>query len=162
MEHNKTSKIIPQQLADMWNIDIATAQRMLSSLSYNNIRTPTTNNISRRYITLRLQKIYKQHGGYLEQFESDIFKSNVTSLRGNNYCVLFPKNANYTSGAAIKTKSEAPKALDHFLHEVGAPSQILTDGGKNYTLVNGGKYASDITFRKNCRNLIHLGKTPLN
>ena len=63
-------------------------------------------------------------------FASDTFLSNVTSLRGNKYIQLFCNRGNYNVCYPLKKKEHAHHALDRFLHEVGVPREILTDGAK--------------------------------
>ena len=84
--------------------------------------------IYRRFKTKVHQKRYNQLGGYLSKFASDTFKSNVISLQGNKYIQLFCNRGNYTVSYPIKSKKDAYQALDRFLHEVGVPTEMLTDG----------------------------------
>ena len=68
--------------------------------------------------------------GYLSKFCLDMFKSNINSIRGNNYFKPVCNRGSFITGTPIETKSQAPETLDIFLHDVGIPSEIMTDGAK--------------------------------
>ena len=61
-------------------------------------------------------------------FASDTFKASVKSTRGNLYCQHFCNRGNFNISYPIKEKSYAHHALDRFIHEVGVPIEMLTDG----------------------------------
>ena len=89
--------------------------------------------------TLAHQNRYKQLSGYLGGFCSDTFKSNVESSRGNKCMQLFCNRGNYVTAYPMKEKGHAHHALDRFLHEVGIPSEMMTDGVRELTLSEWGK-----------------------
>ena len=72
-------------------------------------------------------------------FASDTFKSNVISLRGNKYVQLFCNRGNYVASYPMKKKSHAFHTLERFLHEIGIPIELLTDGAKELILGEWGK-----------------------
>ena len=141
-----TSALSPESLCNKWKINLQTAKRTLECTSHNHIRSRNDGSITRRFKTSAHQKQYRQLSGYLGEFASDTFKSNVTSLRGNKYFQLFANKGNFTSGTAIKKKSDAPSALDRFLHDVGIPSQLLTDGAKELHLGQWGQTCQRFTI----------------
>ena len=52
---------------------------------------------------------------------------------------LFCNRANCCECHPIEQKEDAHHALDRFLHEVGVPSEMTTDGAKELTLAQWGK-----------------------
>ena len=127
-----------EKLAEMWHISIENAARTLRCTTMDRIRK-LRGNIHKRFKTKVHQKRYKQLGGYLAMFASDTFLSNVTSLRGNKYIQLFCNRGNYNVCYPLKKKEHAHHALDRFLHEVGVPREILTDGAKELIMAEWGK-----------------------
>ena len=145
--NSRTSKsTTPESLARLWRIDLPTAKRTMEATTQGHIQVPSTDLIDRQYKTRVHQKQYCQLGGYLGQFSSDIFTSNTTSIRGNNYFTLFANRCNFVSGSAMDKKSKAPDALDRFLHEVGIPTELTTDGGKELNLGRWGELCQRYTI----------------
>ena len=131
------SNITPEQLANMWNISVPAARDTLCSCTVDNIRQ-LKKGFSRQVKTRAHQRQYKQLGGYLGEFNSDTFKMNVKSTRGNNYVQLFTNKASFIQGYPMKSKSHANHALDRFIHEVGVPRSLMTDGAKELHLAEWG------------------------
>ena len=131
--HTRTSDITSEQLAKLWSISLDSAKRTLSATDQESLSV-LEGKITRRVKTKAHQRRYKQMGGYLGMFCTDTFKSNVTSLRGNKYIQLFCNRGNFNAAYPMKSKSHAPNALDRFLHEVGIPIEMLSDGAKELTL----------------------------
>ena len=71
---------------------------------------------------------YRQLGGFLGKFVSDIFHSKITSTRGNDYTTVFANRGNFTYSVPMEKKSKAHEALNRFLSVVGIPREMLTDG----------------------------------
>ena len=131
----------PEALSSLWGINLNDAVRTLRSTTQDSIRQ-LKGPISRRVKTKAHQRSYNQLAGYLGAFASDTFKANVLSLRGNKFTQLFTNRGNYVRSYPIQTKADAYKALDRFLHEVGIPHEILTDGAKELTKGEWGKTCS--------------------
>ena len=93
----------------------------------------------RRFKTLTHQRQYKQLGGYLGKFASDTFKANILSTQGSLYSQLFCNRGNFTCVVPISTKSDEYAALDKFIHHIGVPNELLTDGALELTKSNLGK-----------------------
>lgn len=138
IQHVAGREFTSSDLAKLWGISLESAKKTLDSTSQNYVRKLSVK-ISRRFKTTAHQRQYKQLGGYLSCFCSDTFKSNVESTRGNTYVQLFSNRGKFTSCYPIKSKSHAHHALDRFLHEVGIPSELLTDGAKELTQAEWGK-----------------------
>lgn len=148
--HVKGRKLTPGDLSKLWGIGLQNAKQTLDCTTQDYIRL-LDGPISRRVRTSAHQSRYNQLGGYLSNFYSDTFKANCVSLRGNLYSQLFCNRGNYTKCYNMKEKSHSHHALDSFLHEVGIPSAIHTDGTKELTLGQWGK-----TCRK---HRIHMSNT---
>jgi len=132
VSHNSQTTLTPEYLADKWGISLESAKRTITSTSHHSIRT-TIGPTSKRFRTRAHQSRYRQLGGYLSTFASDAFSSKVKSLRGNNYIQFFCNRANFVRSYPIKLKSHAYHSLDRFIHEVGVPTELLTDGAKELT-----------------------------
>ena len=74
------------------------------------------------------QRRYRQLWGHLSRFASDAFMSKVKSFRGNNYFQLFCNNGAFTKVYPMQGKKESHLALNRFLHKIGIPSELHTDG----------------------------------
>ena len=138
IKHTLRPGIDAEHLAELWSTTITNAACTLKCTDIDRARE-IKGNIHRRFKTKAHQRRYKQLGGYLAHFASDTFKSNVTSIRGNKYVQLFCNRANFCASYPIKKKSDAYHALDRFLHEVGVPHEMLTDGALELTMAEWGK-----------------------
>lgn len=137
VSHDVRPDMDAEKLASLWHISLENAARTLRCTDMDRIRK-LKGKIHKRFKTKMHQKRYKQLGGYLALFASDTFKSNVISLRGNKYVQLFCNRGNYTVSYPMKSKSHAYHALERFLHEVGIPVEMLTDGAKELILAEWG------------------------
>jgi hypothetical protein len=138
MRHSSSKDITPEFLSDLWNISLEAAKRTLQSTTHDSIRI-LRGRIHRRVKTRAHQNRYKQLGGYTSSFCSDTFKSHVRSIRGNKYVQLFCNKGLYVRCYPMKQKGHAHYALDRFIHEVGIPTEILTDGAKELILSEWGR-----------------------
>ena len=138
IKHTSHGELTPEYLSKLWSISIENAKRTLRATTQESIRI-LQGKITRRVRTRAHQNRYCQLRGYLGRFASDTFKSNVKSLRGNTYVQLFCNRGNYSKCFAMKKKEDAHHALDRFIHEVGVPHEILTDGALELTKAEWGK-----------------------
>ena len=136
--HTAKGSLSPQLLSKTWRIGLEVAKQTLSATTQEHIRI-LKGKISRRVRTKAHQSRYNQLGGYLANFASDTFKSKVKSTRGNNYTQLFCNRGNYVKSYPMKSKEDSHHALDRFIHEVGVPREMLTDGAKELIYANWGK-----------------------
>ena len=128
----------PEKLSATWRISLSDARRTIDTTTRNSIME-NHKKLTRRYKTHAHQRRYRQLSGYLGQFASDTFNAKVPSIRGNEYAQLFSNRGNFVKSYPIKNKSDAHHALDRFLHEVGVPSEMLTDGAKELHLAQWGE-----------------------
>lgn len=147
INHQRGRSTRPEELARLWNIGLPEAKRTLESTTQDYIRY-VNGKISRRVKTHAHQNRYRQLSGYLSTFCSDTFKSNVTSLRGNKYTQLFCNRGNYVTAYPMKEKGHANLSLDRFIHEVGIPSEMMTDGAKELTVSDWGKTCQRYKIRQ--------------
>lgn len=85
------------------------------------------------------QRRYQQVDGHLGRFSSNTFFSTCKSLRGNNCFQLFINRAAYTKAYSMESKADAHFTLNRFIHEVGVPTELHTDGSKEQALNNWRK-----------------------
>ena len=81
------------------------------------------------------QRRYRKLWGHLSRFSTDTFQSKVKSLRGNKYFQLFCNQGTFTKAYPVKSRKVAYLALDKFLHEIGVPSELHSDGAEE--LIHG-------------------------
>ena len=127
ISHLNNGKFKAEDLANLWGIGTNAAQRTLNATTQLATRH-LNGRVSKRVRTRMHQRRYRQLWGHLSRFSSDTFKSKVKSLRGNNYFQLFCNNGAFTKIYSMKGKKESHLALNRFLHEIGVPSELHTDG----------------------------------
>ena len=134
-----SKQLTPEYLSRLWNITLKDAQLTIQATTQNSIRS-NEGIRSKRLKTLPHQKLYRQLSNeYLGKFASDTFFSNVVSLRGNSCVQLFVNRGNFCKSYPMQKKSQAHRALDRFFHEVGVPSELLTDNASEITVGKWGK-----------------------
>ena len=72
--------------------------------------------------------------GYLGCFATDTFKANVKFIDDYNLITLFCNRGNYSECYPVLEKSDAHHTLCRFIHEVGVPEEMLSDGAKELHL----------------------------
>ena len=127
--HTSHGTLNPSFLSKFWDIPLVDAKRTLTSTEYQSVSIPEGNLTRRRRLGYN-RRDYRKLSGYAGQFASDTFFSNVESLRGNKCIQLFCNKARFICSYPLKSKGEANNALIRFIHEVGVPSEILTDGAR--------------------------------
>lgn len=138
VKHYNRRDITPSYLADLWQISLEAAKATLQATSQESLRV-LEGNVQRRVKTKTHHRYYHHLSGYHADFCTDTFKANVLSTRGNKYAQVFCNRANYTKCYPIKRKSDAPDTLNRFLHEVGVPTELLSDGAKEQFLGEWGR-----------------------
>ena len=129
----------PSYLSRLWNISLDSAKRTIQSTKQNSMHI-LRNGLTRRRMANKSRLDFTPRlSGYLADFASDTFFSNVTSLRGNKCVQLFVNRGNYVRPYPLETKSQAYDALHKFFLEVGLPNSLLTDGALELRKANWGK-----------------------
>jgi len=77
------------------------------------------------------------------RFYSDTFFSKEKSLLGNSCGQLFVTNFGFSKFVPMKSKSEAPLALQELIQDIGIPEHIHTDGAKEMTVGNWKKTCNE-------------------
>ena len=131
-------ELTPSYLSQLWNVSLDTAKRTLQSTKQKSMHI-LQNGLTRRRMANKSRLDFTRLSGYLADFASDTFFSNVTSLRGNKCVQLFANRGNYVMPYPLQTKSEASHALRRFFLEVGLPTSILTDGALELKKSEWGK-----------------------
>ena len=130
----RSNKCDARYLAKLWGIGLKAAQRTIDSTTQTSRRTSNELGLSKRVRTKVHQRRYRQLDGHLGRFSSDTFFSSCKSLRGNQCFQLFTNKAAYTKSYCMESKSDAHFALNRFVHEVGVPTELHTDGSKEQAL----------------------------
>ena len=128
----------PSYLSKLWNISLDSAKRTLNSTKQTSMHV-IKNGLTRRRMANKSRLDFIRLSGYLADFASDTFFSNVTSLRGNKCVQLFANRGNYVKPYPLESKSKAYEALHKFCLEVGLPNSLLTDGALELTQSQWGK-----------------------
>ena len=131
-------ELTPSYLSRLWNISLESAKRTLQSTKQSSMHI-LKNGLTRRRMANKSRLDFIRLSGYLSDFASDTFFSNVTSLRGNKCVQLFVNRGNYVMPYPMETKSQAHEALHKFLLEVGLPNSLLTDGALELRKTQWGK-----------------------
>ncbi len=134
-----SGKCSPDHLAKLWGIGLKAAERTLNSTTQATVRSTDGLGMSKRVRTRVHQRRYRQLDGHLGRFSSDTFFANCKSLRGNTCFQLFTKKAAYIKTYSMESKGDAHFALNRFVHEVGVPTELHTDGSKEQALGNWKK-----------------------
>ena len=134
LAHMNSGKLTANEIATLWGIGIKAAERTLRSTTQLSTRH-LNGKIHRRVRTRMHQRRYRQLWGHLSRFSTDTFQSKVKSLRGNKYFQLFCNQGTFTKPYCMKSRKDAHLALDKFLHEIGVPSELHSDGAEE--LVKG-------------------------
>ena len=125
--HKNSGEYQADDLANLCGIRVKAALRILKSTTL--LATRHINGKVHRSIRIKMhQRQYRELWIFLSRFSSDIFKSKVKSLRGNQYFQLFCNSGVFAKVYPMKGKKESHLALNRFLHEIGIPSKLHTDG----------------------------------
>jgi hypothetical protein len=93
-----------------------------------------TDHLCRRYRTKHDALRYNQLGGRHGRFYSNTLFASKKSLHGNTVAQIFANDIGYMYLMPMKSKSEAPYALNEFIQDIGIPSQLHTDEAKELTI----------------------------
>ena len=139
INHTSSRSMTPENLSKLWNIPIKSASKTLDATTQHHIKTINNGKIHRRSRTEPHQRQYRQLGGPYSRFSSDTLFSKIKSTRSNVCAQLFSNHVNFNKIYPLKTKGEAPSALSTFIHEVGIPTSLHTDGAKELRKGEWGK-----------------------
>ena len=123
------SSLSSQALAKLWRIPLSHAKRTLQVTTNNYTRT-NEGRLSRRFRTDLYQKRYRRMGGWYSRFYTDtlFFKTRTADMF--TCAQLFGNRARFCKIYPLPSKSHAFEALSSFVHDIGIPGEIHSDGAK--------------------------------
>jgi hypothetical protein len=122
-------RINASQLAQRWSIGEAAAAKTLRVTTQMGIRN-CLYPIERRFRTKQSQLRYPQLSGRHGRFYTDTFFASVPAIDGSKCAQLFANDIGFSKIYPMRLKSEAPNALQCFIHDVGIPQVFHIDNAK--------------------------------
>ena len=122
----KKNTLSPEKLSNLWKIPLHNAKRTLNATTNNYIRT-NEGKLSRRYRTDLFQKRYRRMGGWYSRFYTDTLFFKTKTLDQFTCAQLYGNRA-ICKVYLMTSKSDAHESLSSFVHEIGIPSEIHSDG----------------------------------
>ena len=119
----------PIMLAKVWKIPLKVAGEILECTTHNSRRIQD-GKMSRRFRTDLFQKRYKRLGGEFSRFYTDTLFFGIKTRRGNTCAQVYANRAGYVRIYNLPSKAHAHESLSNFVHEVGIPSSLHSDGAK--------------------------------
>ena len=135
---SKDDSITPEILSKRWRIPLPKARDTLKATTYSSIRT-NEGQMSRRFRTDTYQRRYKRLGGDNARFYTDTLFSKVKSIGGDTCAQIYSNRIGFTKLYPMKTEADAHESLTTFIHEVGIPQELHSDGAKAITQGEYGK-----------------------
>ena len=120
-------------LAKLWRIPIPIARQTILATTQQSIRSKE-GNMSRRFRTDTYQQRYRRLGGPYARFCTDTLFSKVKSIMGNTCAQIYSNRIGFVKLYPMTTKSDSHNTFSNFIHEVGIPHSIHSDGAKEETL----------------------------
>ena len=121
---NRRMAVTEDQLAARWYIGKEAAARTLNATTQEGLR----------YVEGPLERRLKTNQAHLcfptlyTRMYSDSLFGNIKSIRGYTCAQLFTDGHGFSRVYPMKSKGDAHHALMQFIHEVGVPKDLLTDG----------------------------------
>ena len=131
---SKSSTLTPERLAKLWRIPLPLAKLTIDATTYTSIRT-NEGRMSRRFRTDLYQRRYRRLGGPDSRFYTDTLFSKVKSISGETCAQLYTNRVGYTAVYPMMAEHQAHETLTTFVHQVGVPHELHSDGAK--ALVQG-------------------------
>ena len=128
----KSTTLTPEALAKMWRIPLMSAKRTLEVTTFNSLRTKE-GKMSRRFRTDLYQRRYRRLGGPNARFHTDTLFSKVKSILGDTCAQLYTNSIGYTKVYPMSAEHKAHESLTTFIHQVGIPHELHSDGAKALT-----------------------------
>jgi hypothetical protein len=125
------SNVDATTLARRWGISHTTAEHTLKATTQRAIRT-TTNGITRRFRTRQSQLQYRnlRCPVYTDTLFLTADRSKdeqIKSLRGFTCAQVFSTNKHHLQLYLLRSKAEAPDALNKYCRKIGIPNPIVSD-----------------------------------
>ena len=116
----------------MMEISLMSAKRTLEVTTFNSLRTKE-GKMSRRFRTDLYQCRYRRLGGPNARFHTDTLFSKVKSILGDTCAQLYTNSIGYTKVYPMSAEHKAHESLTTFIHQVGIPHELHSDGAKALT-----------------------------
>jgi hypothetical protein len=129
----RRGRVTRENIAKMWKIGLDAAANTLKATTQLVIRH-ALHPLHKRFRTEAAQLRYPRLGGRFGRFSSDTMFAKTKSIRGNTMAQVFANNVNFVKSIPMRRKGEARDSLVEFIHDIGIPSELHTDGAKEETL----------------------------
>ncbi|MEL6803179.1 MAG: hypothetical protein AAFO91_05255, partial [Bacteroidota bacterium] len=126
-----------ETLARRWGIGIETAAKTLAVTTQHGIRNVTTPATRRFKTKAPAIRQFKLPG----RFYTDTMFGSVKSIRGHKCAQVFTNGEGFDYFLPMKTKGDAPWALQSLVHDYGVPTWITSD---NAPELSEGKWAKTV------------------
>ena len=123
------SSLSPAALSKMWRIPLSHADRTLR-VTTNNYARSNEGKLSRRFRTDLYQKRYRRMGGWFARFYTDTLFFKTKTVDMFSCAQLFGNRAKFCKIYPLLSKSDAHEALSAFVHDIGIPGELHSDGAK--------------------------------
>ena len=123
------SSLSSEALSKLWRIPLSHAKRTLQVTTNNYART-TEGRLSRRFRTDLYQKRYRRMGGWYSRFYTDTLFFKTRTADQFTCAQLFGNRARFCKIYPLPSKSKAFEALSSFVHDIGIPGELHSDGAK--------------------------------
>lgn len=130
---SRNATVTPEMLAKLWRIPISLARHTLSATTHSSIRSQE-GSLSRRFRTDTYQRRYRRLGGPYARFCTDTLFSKVKSVMGNTCAQVYSNRVGFVKLYPMSTKADSHHSFSNFIHEVGIPHSIHSDGAKEEVL----------------------------
>ena len=132
MATNRSDRLSPEKLSQLWRIGIKTAERTLKASTHQCIRT--TGVLTRRFRTDKAHMRFKQLSTHHGEFYADYLKCAVKSIRGFIGGTVYTNRLGFKKFFPMKTEQgkENSFTLRSFIQLIGIPRKMHTDNHKNF------------------------------
>jgi hypothetical protein len=123
---DRASVITPEILSRRWFIGLDTAKRTLqvtTQAGVRNVLVPAERKMRKKAPWLKFPSLSGK-------FYSDLMFSRLPSVHGDKGASIFTNGMGYDRIYPWRLRSEHPEAIMSFIHDVGVPQTLVSDGGK--------------------------------
>jgi hypothetical protein len=135
----RRSTITPQMLSRRWGIGLETAKKTLSVTTQSGIRNvlaPSERKVRKKAPWLKFPSVNRT-------FFADGLSAKVPGLHKETGATVFTDGKGYDSFYPWETPSHYQHALMSFIHDVGVPKTLVTDGASEMISGNGRRICNE-------------------
>jgi len=139
-----TSIVTPQTIARRWNISLDKSAKTLqrtTQAGVRNVLVPSERKVRKKAPWLKFPNIKGK-------WYTDLAFSNVKSIHGDTGMSIFTNGYGYDTTYPWASKRQHPEALMDFIHKVGIPQTIVSDGGKEIHLGKTKEVCNEYRIRQ--------------